>query len=336
MGDDTAPEAKVSFFKKSTTNKNIRKRKALDDEDQDQSKQRKPLPFIDEDTVIIQKKAASSATLSGLTTSTVVKRQDVTASNVFDTKTTFAASGTAASVADSGATRTIDIDGADDVLTGEDAESLDPSTYKGLSKYTEYVNKRVSKTTQSNASSIRAGPLRGPTNVRISSRFDYQPDICKDYKETGYCGYGDSCKFMHDRGDYKSGWQLEAEWDTKQKAEKARREMTFNDGPDVEVAIEEDDELPIACFICRKEFRDPIVTKCKHYFCENCAFKHHKTSPKCFICGSATGGLFTIVKADIRAKIAARRSKMLEREAEVKAANKDMEEEMKEEDEQDE
>jgi hypothetical protein len=26
---------------------------------------------------------------------------------------------------------------------------------------------------------------------------------CKDYKETGRCGYGDSCKFMHDRGDYK-------------------------------------------------------------------------------------------------------------------------------------
>lgn len=44
----------------------------------------------------------------------------------------------------------------------------------------------------------------------LLSRFDYQPDICKDYKETGFCSYGDSCKFMHDRGDYKSGWELEA------------------------------------------------------------------------------------------------------------------------------
>ncbi len=35
-----------------------------------------------------------------------------------------------------------------------------------------------------------------------------------------YCGYGDNCKFMHDRGDYKQGWQLEKEWDEKQEAKK--------------------------------------------------------------------------------------------------------------------
>lgn len=29
------------------------------------------------------------------------------------------------------------------------------------------------------------GPLRASTNVRMTVRFDYQPDICKDYKETG-------------------------------------------------------------------------------------------------------------------------------------------------------
>ena len=53
------------------------------------------------------------------------------------------------------------------------------------------------------------GPLRANMYVRVSARFDYQPDICKDYKETGFCSYGDSCKFMHDRGDYKSGWEQE-------------------------------------------------------------------------------------------------------------------------------
>ena len=40
---------------------------------------------------------------------------------------------------------------------------------------------------------------------------------------------------------------------------------------------EEDDDLPFACFICRKPWAecgsDPVVTKCKHYFCESCALK---------------------------------------------------------------
>lgn len=54
-----------------------------------------------------------------------------------------------------------------------------------------------------------------------------QPDICKDYKETGFCGYGDNCKFLHDRGDYKSGWQLEREWDEKasQKQQRVQADM---------------------------------------------------------------------------------------------------------------
>lgn len=53
------------------------------------------------------------------------------------------------------------------------------------------------------------GPLRGNNYIRTSVRFDYQPDVCKDYKETGFCSYGESCKFLHDRGDYKAGWELE-------------------------------------------------------------------------------------------------------------------------------
>jgi RING finger protein 113A len=62
--------------------------------------------------------------------------------------------------------------------------------------------------------------VKGASNVRAICRFDYQPDICKDYKETGYCGFGDSCKFLHDRGDYKTGWQLEKEWEEQQKQKK--------------------------------------------------------------------------------------------------------------------
>lgn len=53
------------------------------------------------------------------------------------------------------------------------------------------------------------GPQRVSQFVRTTIRVDYQPDICKDYKETGFCSYGDTCKFLHDRGDYKQGWEIE-------------------------------------------------------------------------------------------------------------------------------
>lgn len=66
------------------------------------------------------------------------------------------------------------------------------------------------------------GPVRAPSFLRSTSRFDYQPDICKDYKETGFCGFGDSCKFMHDRSDYKSGAQIEREWEEAQQKKKRK------------------------------------------------------------------------------------------------------------------
>ncbi len=40
---------------------------------------------------------------------------------------------------------------------------------------------------------------------------------------------------------------------------------------------EDDDGLPFACYICRQPWTEtratPVVTRCKHYFCEGCALK---------------------------------------------------------------
>ncbi|KAI8921059.1 hypothetical protein DFJ77DRAFT_426350 [Powellomyces hirtus] len=192
-----------------------------------------------------------------------------------------------------------------------------------MSAYKEYVNKRTDSVTQSNASRIRAGPLRGATNVRLSTRFDYQPDICKDYKETGYCGYGDSCIFMHDRGDYKTGWQLDKEWEEKQKGNNdPNRFLITSDNENDEEEEGSDDDLPFACVICRNEFKDPIVTRCNHYFCESCALKQHAKSVKCFICGTATQGLFKPAN-DLQAKIKAKKKRTEEREAEIRAQHQD-------------
>lgn len=91
-----------------------------------------------------------------------------------------------------------------------DGTTADDGKYKGMGSYIDF---RQGFRRETNVSAGKAtgthGPLRGSAYMRVSARFDYQPDICKDYKETGFCSYGDSCKFLHDRGDYKSGWEIE-------------------------------------------------------------------------------------------------------------------------------
>lgn len=80
----------------------------------------------------------------------------------------------------------------------------DDGIYRGMTGYIDY---RKGFRREHNVGSEKGtgshGPIRASLHIRSSIRFDYQPDICKDYKETGYCGFGDSCKFLHDRGDYK-------------------------------------------------------------------------------------------------------------------------------------
>lgn len=34
------------------------------------------------------------------------------------------------------------------------------------------------------------GPVKAPTNVRTITVTDFAPDVCKDYKQTGFCGFG--------------------------------------------------------------------------------------------------------------------------------------------------
>nr|CAG8470736.1 11817_t:CDS:10 [Entrophospora candida] len=138
-----------------------------------------------------------------------------------------------------------------------DDDGDDDNVYKGQNAYKSYVKKRDTVAGNAASSKIKAGPIRAPTNIRVTSRFDYQPDVCKDYKETGYCGYGDSCKFLHDRGDYKTGWQLEKEWEEVQgKSKKDPNAFVVESSGD-----ESDEELPFACLICRNEFKNPVVTK---------------------------------------------------------------------------
>jgi len=132
------------------------------------------------------------------------------------------------------------------IKLNEDGD-IDDGMYRGQKNYLTTINKR----TDSLDTKMKTGPIRATANIRTITLVDYQPDVCKPYKDTGFCGYGDSCKFLHDRGDYLAGWQLDKLDPAEQK----------------EILEEEEEEIPFACIICRKEFTDPVVTKCGHYFC---------------------------------------------------------------------
>lgn len=235
---------------------------------------------------------------------------------------------------DQGATSIVEIDTA----TDRDAQAIcqkaieinqelegkeDDKIYRGMNNYTQFYKKKDSALGNASSGLVRKGPMRAPANLRATVRWDYQPDICKDYKETGFCGFGDSCKFLHDRSDYKHGWQLEREEGGPGKG----AGNDDSDGSDSKYEIHSDDEsLPFKCFICKDTFKAPIVTKyasggngndrpatetnannslssrCKHYFCEKCALDNFKKSSRCFICGVQTHGMFNPAK-ELMAKL---------------------------------
>ena len=176
---------------------------------------------------------------------------------------------------------------------GEDGKKI----YRGMNAYDSYVEKREQP------KAMRTGPVKGTTNVRQMAIMDYQPNICKDYKETGYCGYGDNCIYLHDRGDYKSGWQIERDWEESRKRE---REMKMMASDNEEEEDEPLDDLPFACMICRGDFKQPVLTLCGHYFCENCAISHHRNfKNRCFVCNENTKGILNAapkLEAKLKAK----------------------------------
>ncbi|KAM4692240.1 E3 ubiquitin-protein ligase RNF113A [Rhinophrynus dorsalis] len=163
----------------------------------------------------------------------------------------------------------------------------DDKIYRGIHNYQKFVKPKDTSLGNASSGMVRKGPIRAPEHLRATVRWDYQPDICKDYKETGFCGFGDSCKFLHDRSDYKHGWQLERE------LEEGR--YGANDEENYEVSSD-DEDLPFKCFICRDSFKNPVITKCRHYFCEGCALQHYRKSKRCYVCNTQTNGVFNPAK----------------------------------------
>jgi RING finger protein 113A len=176
-----------------------------------------------------------------------------------------------------------------------DENAAPDGTYKGSSNYSKFIPKNP------DAPPRAVGPMKAPSNIRTVTITDFAPDVCKDYKQTGFCGYGDNCKFLHAREDYKQGWALDKEWEAAGKDRKkftivasANRDQKQEDEDDADAALLE--KIPFACIICKESYKYPIVTQCGHYFCEKCALQRYKKNPSCANCGSGTNGVFNGAK----------------------------------------
>jgi RING finger protein 113A len=167
-----------------------------------------------------------------------------------------------------------------------EAPSAD-GTYRGQSSYGSFIQKNP------NRDNKVVGPVKTSSNVRTITVTDFAPDVCKDYKQTGFCGFGDSCKFLHVREAYSQGWQLDREWEMSGKGKKPGGKMVASANRHGDAAVDGDDDdkllesIPFACIICKENYKYPIITKCGHYFCED---------PSCAACGAGTGGVFNVAK----------------------------------------
>ncbi|XP_006418415.2 zinc finger CCCH domain-containing protein 1 [Eutrema salsugineum] len=320
--EESQSQQVCTFFKKPSKAKNIRKRTAdADDEEDGDSKSESSIlhnlkKFAKPDSKLFFSSGPSKS--SAATTSEAPEKavfhydsskeiqvqNDSRATATLETETDFNQ--------DARAIRERVLKRADEALKGNKKNASDEKLYTGIHGYTDHkAGFRREQTISSEKAGGSHGPLRASAHIRVSARFDYQPDICKDYKETGYCGYGDSCKFLHDRGDYKPGWQIEKEWEEAEKVRKRNKAMGVEDEDDDDAdnnSDEDEDALPFACFICREPFVDPVVTKCKHYFCEHCALKHHTKNKKCFVCNQPTLGIFNAAH-EIKKRMAEERRK---------------------------
>lgn len=301
VSSEAASAAPLNLFKKRTSkNSNIRKRPATPPEASDSSSD-----FSDSDSELRVKRRRKTAVV----VSSSDKNIKPSITSLEATKFTADRSGQIVSVndatkqsnwydeqsAENSSTKALSArshlrPGPGTILTPDENDG----TYKGASQYQSFIQKSA------NAPSRQVGPIKAPTNIRTITVTDYAPDVCKDYKQTGFCAFGDSCKFLHAREAYRQGWELDKDWEIATKGKKLQGTKVSGRGNELAESDDDNDakleDIPFACVICKKPYTNPIITKCGHYFCESCALQRYRKSPACAACGAGTGGVFNGAK----------------------------------------
>lgn len=118
--------------------------------------------------------------------------------------------------------------------------TLDPKVYRGQHGYANYFD-RTEEDLKKKQFNGTLGPTKKENYVKESARIDYNPELCKDYFETGHCAFGDTCIFIHDRTDYASGHQLEKDWNNKQR--KLHKKLMGKKYGDHAISDSEDDNI---------------------------------------------------------------------------------------------
>lgn len=170
------------------------------------------------------------------------------------------------------------------------------------------IQKMRDKNEKSSKFFANIGPVRSLNTIKHTNTIDYNPSRCKDFFEAGYCVFGNSCIFVHDRNDYKFGWEEERDWDKKQKRKLERRQRRLEAaeaGREDEISMSTDDEeidtneepakyghIDSKCLICGGQYVNPTLLDCKHIFCGGCAQSQYLSKGKCFKCGKKNQGIF--------------------------------------------